>query len=216
MAVINILGEICHWNYDCNPKNIIQDILDVPKGETIHVNINSPGGEVFGSIGIITVLMEHDGEVVTKILGLAASAAAGIAVGGSSKIIMSPHAYIMIHKASTLVYGTAKELRAEADEMDAIDKTISNIYKARLKLSDTEIGALLEQETWYTAKEAVKAGMADEILEKRPEQNIQNFSAYFRSKNKYTSKQIDTDEIHIKELKAMIDNMVSDLSITHI
>ena len=55
----------------------------------ITVWINSPGGDFFAASQIYTMLKEYKGQVTVKIDGIAASAAAVIAMAGD-KVLMSP------------------------------------------------------------------------------------------------------------------------------
>src|SRR5699024_9441941 len=75
--------------------------LDV---DTIHLRINSPGGDVFDARAMQTALRGHRAHVIAHIDGLAASAASGIAMA-ADEIEIAEGGFLMIHNAWTLAMG---------------------------------------------------------------------------------------------------------------
>lgn len=130
--------------------------------DVIHLRINSPGGSVFAARAMETALREHKAKIVVHIDALAASAASFLAMAGD-KIIMSKGAMMMIHKAWTVAWGNADELKKQADLLDKIDGTLVTTYADRSGQPPEAVLALLAAETWFTAQEAIDAGLADSI-----------------------------------------------------
>ncbi len=88
---------------EVSPKEFKRE-LEAGTGD-ITVWINSPGGVIFFAASqIYTMLKEYPGEVLVKIDGIAASAAAVIAMAGDL-VLMSPTAMLMIHNPATFVWG---------------------------------------------------------------------------------------------------------------
>jgi ATP-dependent Clp protease protease subunit len=87
---------------EVSPKEFKRE-LEAGTGD-ITVWINSPGGDFFAASQIYTMLKEYPGEVLVKIDGIAASAAAVIAMAGDL-VLMSPTAMLMIHNPATFVWG---------------------------------------------------------------------------------------------------------------
>lgn len=135
---------------------------------TIRVHINSPGGDVFAALNIANALREQQASkgrtVETVVDGLAASAASIIAMAGS-KITMADNALMMIHNPWTWSAGEAKDFRKTADDLDTIRTSIVATYKWHSQLSDQEIAALMDAETWMDADEAIKQGFATDKVE---------------------------------------------------
>jgi ATP-dependent protease ClpP protease subunit len=128
----------------------------------VTVRINSPGGSVDEAVAIYNALDRHSGGVDVAIDSLAASAASYIAMVGE-KITIADGAAVMIHSPWTLAVGNAAELRKTADVLDQYESRISGAYQKRLKKSDEEMKALLMEETWFTAAQAVESGIADSL-----------------------------------------------------
>ena len=76
----------------------------------------------------------------------------------------------MIHDAAVLdTSGNPAELRDLADDLDRISDNIASMYAAKAGGSVESWRKLMRTETWYTAEQAVTAGLADRILtEDRP------------------------------------------------
>lgn len=133
--------------------------IDAPQ---IDVHINSPGGNVFDGIAIMNALRNHAANITVKVDGLAASIASVIAMAGDS-IVMSLGAQMMVHNPSGFAMGDAKTMRELADTLDKSRASIASIYADRAGGTVDAWGTAMDAETWYTAQEAVDAGLADKV-----------------------------------------------------
>lgn len=155
---------------------------------TVHLRINSPGGDVFAGIAMAQYMREYDGEIVAHIDGYAASIASIIAIA-ADKVIMAPGSMMMIHKAWTWGIGNADDLLATAELLEKIDGELADRYAARAAKADGKGAAafldMMAQTTWFTGQEAVDAGLADEMASEDPKKSEQaqarwDLSAYNR------------------------------------
>jgi ATP-dependent Clp endopeptidase proteolytic subunit ClpP len=128
----------------------------------INVRINSPGGSVFDGLAIYNSLKRHPAHTVVHIDGLAASIASVIALAGD-EVHMAANALFMIHNPWGLAQGDARELRKIADTLDLVRDQMIETYRQRCALTDEELMAALDAETWYTAAEAVEVGFVDQV-----------------------------------------------------
>lgn len=143
-------------------RNRLNDI----SGDVV-VRIDSPGGEVWQASGIIQAINERrkGGDKVTAVIdGLAASAASLIAVTPEFTS-MAPMAKMMIHQASAWVYGNADDLRKLAGVLESTDTSMVNLYSKKMSKNKDEIQAMLKEETWFSAEEALEVSLVDEIYE---------------------------------------------------
>lgn len=169
---INIKGPIVSnsdaWIYEwfgieaTSPKSV-SDSLVQANGEDIEVEINSGGGSVFAGSEIYTALKSYKGNVVVKIVGLAASAASVIAMAGN-KVMMSPTAQIMIHNVSSRASGDYRDMEHTAEVLRNANDTIANAYRIKTGKTQEELLALMDKETWMTADKAKELGFIDEIM----------------------------------------------------
>ncbi|WP_188043672.1 head maturation protease, ClpP-related [Changpingibacter yushuensis] len=136
--------------------------LDV---DELNVFINSPGGSAWDGVAIMNALRRHRATVNVSVDGLAASAASVVAMAGDH-ISMNRGSQMMIHDASvSYVSGNADELRSTADLLDKLSGSIADVYAARTGGSSTAWRDQMRDETWFTAEEAVLAGLADEWVD---------------------------------------------------
>jgi len=171
MKKINIKGPIISsddkWIYDIfdieatSPKDVT-NVLQNANGEDIELTINSPGGDVFSASEIYTELMDYEGEVQSRIVGVAASAASVIAMAG--KIKMSPTAQMMIHNAWTVAIGDRNDMEGVSEFLKTVDRSIANAYEKKTGMAEQDLLSLMDKETWMDAEKAKENGFADEIM----------------------------------------------------
>jgi ATP-dependent Clp endopeptidase proteolytic subunit ClpP len=129
----------------------------------IRLHVNSPGGEVFEGIAIMNALRQHPASVTAVVDGLAASAASFIAVS-ADKVLMNPNTELMIHDAWGITIGPAADHEAMKDRLNALSDNIASVYAAKTGGAAADWRPAMLAETWYSADEAVAAGLADGVL----------------------------------------------------
>lgn len=142
--------------------SIIEKLNQYPDAERIDLFINSPGGEVFEGLAIMNVLREHPAPVHVSVRGLAASIAGVIAMAGDH-IQMGAGTFLMVHGAWTIAEGNAQEMRNTANLLDKIDGSIADILAKRTGQDVKAVEKWMKVDTWFTAEEAVAAGLADRV-----------------------------------------------------
>lgn len=155
-----IYDEISWWGVSA------QMLVDQLAGITgdIEVHLNSPGGDVFDGIAIMNALKQHAGQITVMVDGLAASAASVIAMAAApGQLIMNPGSMLMIHNAWGMAIGEAADMRQMADLLDKASANCADLYAARTGKPSADMLAAMAAESWYTAQEAVDAGLADRI-----------------------------------------------------
>lgn len=164
-----IINNDDKWIYDwfniestC-PKDVSNLIEKADTGEDIEVEINSGGGDVYAGSEIYTQLKSYTGNVIIKIIGVAASAASVIAMAGK-KVLMSPTAQLMIHNVWSRVSGDYKTLEHEAQVLKGHNAGIANAYMLKTGKSQKELLKLMDETTYFNAQEALKHKFVDEIM----------------------------------------------------
>lgn len=128
------------------------------------VEINSPGGYTAPAAEIYTDLKSYDGNVEVHIVGEADSAASIIAMAGD-KVLMSPMAMMMIHRAMSSADGNTDDLASGKQALDELDQNIVNAYALKTGKDKQDIYNLMAKTTWMNAKTAVREGFADGIMQ---------------------------------------------------
>lgn len=155
--------------------------LNALTAPTIHLHINSPGGDVFDGRAIATAIRQHPSDVIAHVDGLAASAASFIATA-ADQVEMAPGAFMMIHRAWGFVAGNAEDLVKIAATLEKIDESLVSDYARETGQSEAQIREWMNAETWFTDQEAVANGFADRVAEADPKaQNRWDLSAFSRA-----------------------------------
>lgn len=158
-AVIHLYDEIGYFGVSAS--DFVAALGEIT-ASTIDLRLNSPGGDVYDGLAIYNALIDHPANVVATVDGIAASAASYIAQAGD-RVVMNRNAELMIHDAFGLCVGNAADMRDMATLLDKASDNIAAIYTARAgKVSQAVWRKRMEAETWYSASEAVAAGLADE------------------------------------------------------
>lgn len=143
------------------PQSFVQQLAEITAG-TIHLRINSPGGDVFAARAIEQAVREHSAHIIVHVDGLAASAASFIAMAGD-EVRIADGGMFMIHKAWTLGFGNADDFMDMAALLEKIDGTLADTYAKKTGKERAELLAMMAAETWLTGAEAVEAGFADRL-----------------------------------------------------
>jgi ATP-dependent Clp endopeptidase proteolytic subunit ClpP len=144
------------------PREVEKEV-EKANGEDLEVIINSPGGDVFSGSEIYTLLKDYSGNVVVKIVGVAASAASIVAMAGK-KVMMSPTAEMMIHNVRSTARGDYKIMEHKAQVLKDYNSTIANAYMIKSGMSKEELLAMMDKETWLTPEKALEYKLIDEIM----------------------------------------------------
>lgn len=139
-----------------------QALAQVPDAKRINLHINSAGGNVYDAIAIQNKLADHPAQVVAYVDGLAASAASVLAVG-ADKTIMRQNSFMMIHNSWAAAIGDKETMLKAAEQLGKADDTVAGIYAEKSELPKDKVMALMQGETWMTAREAQKMGFADQV-----------------------------------------------------
>lgn len=167
-ADIYIYNEISSWEGEevTSAQSFRKDLEALGNVKKINVMINSPGGSVGDGLTIASLLQRHTAYVTAYVDGMACSIASVIACA-ADKLVMGRSSLLMVHNALTFTYGNSKDLRKQADDLDAVTASLRQMYlmKAGDKLTEEKIKELMDNESWLSAKECIELGLCDEILE---------------------------------------------------
>lgn len=177
-ATLYMHGVIGGWFGDIDETEFARALAGID-ADTIHLRIDSPGGDVFAARAMMTAISQHSAKVIAHVDGLAASAATGICMA-CDEVEITQGACFMIHNAWTVVMGNKSDMRKTGDLLDKIDAGLVGDYTRRTGQEQAQIAQWMDEETWFTADEAVERGFADRVAEvvgKRAG-NTWNLSAY--------------------------------------
>lgn len=205
---INITGEIVDQplgDGNFSPKDLKDILANVDENEPLEVEITSEGGSVFAGIQIANMLARRKGDVTTHAVGFVASIATVILMAGK-KVVADENCFCLVHNPWTMVQGNAADLQKEIETLDKCKEAMMGFYRKHSKVSDEELSAYLDDETWFTGSE-LAAAFDVEVL---PSDKALDIAAKFDlSKYKKIPKGlIMKDEENIEEEKEAIEKKV--------
>ena len=165
-AEVSIFGDIgsSWWGDSVTLADFKAEFDQVRDKAEIRVLVNSPGGDVWDGMGIYNLLSGVRQKVTVEVLGMAASIASIIALAGK-ELVMGAGSFYMIHNPITFAAGGSGDLRKIADLLDTVRGQMVGIYSQRTALSTEELESAMDEETWYTAEQAVESGFASSVAD---------------------------------------------------
>lgn len=152
-------------------------LIDGLKADTIHVRIDSPGGDVFDARSIYEALNRHSAKVITHVDGLAASAATMIALAGD-EVELAEGGFFMVHNAQGIARGTADDMLAMAALLETVSKSIATDYIRKTGASAEQVKAWMDAETWFNSDQALEAKFVDRIYTGKKVENKYDLSMF--------------------------------------
>lgn len=149
----------------CSPADIRKAVAENPPGETLTVEVNSPGGSMFAGFEMYSVLRGAECDTEAEVQSLAASAAS-TAMLGCRRVRASPVAQVMVHNPAIVSEGDQYDHQNTSEMLSQFAQSILNAYelKCQGKRTRAELEAMMDAETWLPVQEALDAGLVDEII----------------------------------------------------
>ena len=163
--IIFLVGEINH----ASATGIIMRMLylaNAKKDQDINLYINSPGGSVDDTLAIYDTIRYLPCNVATYCIGKAMSGGAIVLASGTKgKRFILPHAKVMIHQPFGGVYGQTADIEIQAEEILRTKQELNELLASHTGQSVEQIALDAERDKYFTATEAQKYGIVDEVLE---------------------------------------------------
>jgi len=146
----------------------------------INLYINSPGGSVTAGLSIYDTMQYIKPDVRTIVMGQAASMGSFLAQAGApGKRIVLPESRTMIHRVSSGTKGTSgsvhvqelefEDAKRHFEESKRLNERLTELYVRHNTAGKTyeELFETMKFDTFLSAQEAVKNGLADKVAESR-------------------------------------------------
>jgi ATP-dependent Clp protease protease subunit len=139
-----------------------------PKKDII-MYIQSPGGHVTAGMAIYDTMQYIKPDVVTVCIGMAASMGAILLTGGAKgKRLSLPNAEIMIHQPLGGIEGQATDIAIHAEHIVKMKERLNKIIAKHSGKPYKQVVLDTDRDNFLNAEEALKYGLIDRIVEKRP------------------------------------------------
>ena len=137
--------------------------LDEIKVAPIALYINSPGGYLTDGFAIIDAMRGIRSPITTFVTGGASSMAGLISVAGDRRV-MSHTATWMAHDVHSYVEDYATKMIDRVEFLKEQQKKIFDFLSKHTKLSKADLEKARNGELWLNAKDALKKGVIDSIV----------------------------------------------------
>ena len=136
----------------------------------ITMYVNCPGGDADSGFGIYDAMRFIKAPITTVCMGLAASAAIIIFLGGEKgKRYTLPHSRFLIHQPSSGAQGQASDLEITANEIIKTRDKYNQIIEDEIGVAAAKIVEDAHRDFWLSAADAVGYGLADKVVQSRNE-----------------------------------------------
>lgn len=141
--------------------------LEQAGGRDVTINLFSYGGDAGEGLAIHDILARYQGKKTVIIDGVAASAGSMVAMAGD-RVVMPDNALLMIHNCWSMAAGDAESLRTSAALLDTYSASYRQTYAKKSGATEVQVNEWMAAGagagTWFTAADAVAAGLADEVV----------------------------------------------------
>jgi ATP-dependent Clp protease protease subunit len=156
-------ATIVHLHGELGIGNPVSEfIAELGDAKIIELRIDSPGGDVSTGLSIYDALQGR--LVAATIIGRWGSAAIAPAMAAHTVTCIST-ARVLIHAPAKYILGGSAELRHAAYALEQATAHLEQIISQRTKQDPATVRAWLASDTWFTAAEALQAGLVDRIFE---------------------------------------------------
>lgn len=165
--VVFLVGEV----NDYSANLIVAQMLFLESenpDKDIHFYINSPGGSVTAGMAIYDTMQFIKPNISTLCIGQAASMGAFLlAAGEKGKRFCLPNSRVMIHQPLGGFRGQASDVEIHAREILYLKQRLNQLLAQHTGQPVETIERDTDRDNFLSAPDAVKYGMADQVLEKR-------------------------------------------------
>lgn len=131
----------------------------------IQLYVHSPGGIITAGLAIYDTIQLVRPAVSTICIGMAASMAAVLLVGGAKgKRFALPNATVMLHQAAGGFEGSAADIEIRAREILRLQNRIRDILQVHTEQPMERIIRDSDRDFYMTAEQAKEYGIIDEII----------------------------------------------------
>lgn len=165
LNVIKLKGEVL---VDETLNDLINQTGPIGPGETLALEIASPGGSVEEGLKIMMWLEELSQkgvQIITVVTANAYSIASLIMLAADIRLI-SRHGKVMVHNPMVpeLSYVNANELEKHINSLRELEGFMYDLYQMFTGLERSQIKLLMDNETYLEPNEAVEKGFADMVV----------------------------------------------------
>lgn len=157
---------------DETAKDITEKLLYLEAtnpGEEITFYINTPGGSITAGMAVYDTMQMVTSSITVVVTGMAASMGSILLCGAKKgRRLLYPHSRVLIHQPliSGRFIGPATDINIQAQEMEKLRQELNQILADASGQPLERITEDTDRDFYLNAKEAIKYGLADKIVDK--------------------------------------------------
>ena len=144
---------------EINIKDLNNQLTNNKEADTLIVHINSNGGDVYQGYAFHDVLKATGKKIITQCEGIVASIATVIFFAGSERLMLE-NSQLMIHNPWGMAMGDSSDVQKYADQLKGEEDKLAQFYATETGLTKEECLALMKEETFMTADQAIEKKFA--------------------------------------------------------
>lgn len=155
-----LLNQLSYWILYWNRKD--KDIPEIDR-KPIKIFINSVGGSLDVQAILCNLIELSKTPIIGIAMGMVASAASLIFMACHCKLIM-PNAYLLVHQGSAALSGNYGDIAAAMEDYEKTVRQMEDFIIAHTDYTEEEVRDKIRKDWYIKADEAIKRGVADEII----------------------------------------------------
>lgn len=160
---ITLIGDVDEIMFSSINKRM--NFLEEQSTAPIYVSVMSGGGDTHAAIGIYSRIKQSPNEVVVTAYGCVESAAVLILVAGSKRRI-SKFGWVMVHEDQVSPdTQSVSSIEGQVKHERALEDMWSYCLEQNTKADFATWTKLHKKTTWLYAKDCLRLGLVDEIIE---------------------------------------------------
>ena len=139
----------------------------------VYMYINSPGGSVTSGFAMFDTIRHIKSDVSTINVGLAASMASFLLVGGTKgKRLALPHSRVMIHQPQGKMQGQASDIQVEAEHVLSIRERMIGYYSTLSGQPREKVALDMDRDKYMSAQQALEYGIIDRVIKPQEQKEL--------------------------------------------
>jgi ATP-dependent Clp protease protease subunit len=222
---IHVTGEI---GYDVDYAAFRNALINtVSSGvKRVKLVLNSCGGDMTEGFAMYDYIMSTGLTVEVEIIGMAASMAGVFSqCAGKGLLGMHENALFMTHKPQSISVGESSRHRTTADTSDKLEEKAKKVFTNRGIAADAMADWFKDgQMKWFTAEEALEAGICDYIIKsnrssakpEKPASSFKNMGEAFKYYNSFLQNQKPKSKSNMNKLLMSVVLMLNNAGVTNV
>jgi len=160
---VGSVDEFSLLDFMAKTRTVLKNRPEENAKDPISVVIDSFGGDVYSTLGIIDFMENLEVPMNTIARGRCMSAAAIILACGTGERMASKRTSLMLHNSSGGASGTARELRINIEHHDKLDGELYSILADKTNKPESWWKENLRNDLYINAEKALELGLIDSI-----------------------------------------------------